>query len=736
MDREFTMNRRAFVRSAALVGVGLAAAAGATRALAAEGPAPSAAGDVPAPGGAPASAPAGGPGGPGMGASSGPSLEELTHIPAVGEYPLGVPSGTPEGLDWMAVPEPIADIAEEHESDVVVVGAGIAGLAAARAAVEEGASVIVVEACDTWQTRGQDCGTINSTVQKENGLECTEDDINQVCLAMTRYAGNRVNQAIMRTWAANSGADYDWWYEELLKPAGYGVEIPRWPLEVGYDPVDGEWFPQFCNQQEFTVPEGQEAGFNGGFPGAIDLLAQASIDGGAEFFFNTRARQLVRGEDNNTGRVSAVVAEDADGNHVKFTAKKGVVLATGDYGHNPDLMQVWCASQAELAANNNVYGSTSNQGDGHLMGMWVGGKMQGIPHAYMAHGTPGPLGAFPCLFVDINGRRFTNEDIPGQTFSNMAEEQPQKVFWQIADAQYPNQLKWSQPGHGANMSYNGDIDAWNAAIETGDKDTIEAMLTEQGNSISHAWTIEELAAGINVDPAVLRATVERYNELAEAGYDADFGKQAKRLWPLSTPPYFYGTQSWNFLVTMGGLKTTTKAEVIDTWGNPIPGLYACGNVQGDRFAIDYPTIVCGISHSICLTFGRIAGREAATCDASITEYASVWREAKIAEAQATADAAAEQAASASYADGAYEGTGKGMGGDVPVAVTVEGGKIASVEVGDNSETQGIGTKAIEQLPSKIVENNGLTGVDAVSGATITSNAIFAAVTDCLAQAGA
>ena len=51
--------------------------------------------------------------------------------------------------------------------------------------------------------------------------------------------------------------------------------------------------------------------------------------------------------------------------------------------------------------------------------MWVGGKMQGIPHAYMAHGTPGPLGAFPCLIVDINGRRFTNEDIPGQTFSNI-----------------------------------------------------------------------------------------------------------------------------------------------------------------------------------------------------------------------------------------------------------------------------------------------------------------------------
>lgn len=728
---DLTLDRRSFVRNAALVGAGIAAAAGTSRALADEAPAASAAGDAAPAEGAPAGgAPAGGPGG-----TSTTTTVDVSHVPAVGEYPLGVPAGTPEGLDWMAVPEAITDIAEEYEADVVVVGAGIAGLSAARAATEEGASVIVVEACDTWQTRGQDCGTINSTFQKENGLECTEDDINEVCLQMTRYAGNRVNQQIMRTWAANSGADYDWWYKDLLEPAGYTIEIPRWPLEVGYDPVDGEWFPQFCNQQEFVVPEGQEAGMNGGFPGAIDLLAQASIDAGADFFFNTRARQLVRGEDNNTGRVTAVIAEAEDGSYVKFTANKGVILATGDYGHNDELMRVWCPSQADLAANKNVYGTTANQGDGHLMGMWVGGKMQGIPHAYMAHGTPGPLGAFPCLLVDINGNRFTNEDIPGQTFSNIAEEQPQKVYWQIADAQYPNQLKWSQPGHGATMSYAGNIDAWNAAIETGDQETIEAMLESEGNTIAHAWTIEELAEAINVDPATLQATIDRYNGFCEDGYDADFGKQAKRLFPVSTPPYFYGTQSWNFLVTMGGLKTTTKAEVIDTFGNPIPGLYACGNVQGDRFAIDYPTIVCGISHSICLTFGRIAGREAATCDASITEYASVWKEAQLEAAQATADAAAE-AAAATYTDGTYEASGSGIGGDVPVTVTISGGVIASVEVGDNAETEGIGSKAIEQLPELIVAANGTTGVDSVSGASITSAAIFSAVEDCLAQAGA
>ena len=88
-----------------------------------------------------------------------------------------------------------------------------------------------------------------------------------------------------------------------------------------------------------------------------------------------------------------------------------------------------------------------------------------------------------------------------------------------------------------------------------------------------------------------------------------------------------------------------------------------------------------------------------------------------------------------YADGEYFAEGKGIGGKVPVTVTIDGGVIVNVEVGKNSETQGIGSKAIEQLPEAIIEANGTDGVDATSGATVTSKAIFTAVDDCLEQAG-
>lgn len=102
----------------------------------------------------------------------------------------------------------------------------------------------------------------------------------------------------------------------------------------------------------------------------------------------------------------------------------------------------------------------------------------------------------------------------------------------------------------------------------------------------------------------------------------------------------------------------------------------------------------------------------------------------------SADSDAASIDVSAIADGTYEGTGKGIGGDVPVSVTVSGGAITAVEVGENGETQGIGSNAIEQLPDAIVAANGIDGVDAVSGATVTSNAIFDAVTEALSSAAA
>ena len=132
------------------------------------------------------------------------------------------------------------------------------------------------------------------------------------------------------------------------------------------------------------------------------------------------------------------------------------------------------------------------------------------------------------------------------------------------------------------------------------------------------------------------------------------------------------------------------------------------------------------------TTDQKADEKAATTDQKADEKAAAT-DTKDAKADEKA-ADTKDAAAATLKDGEYKASSKGIGGDVPVTVTVKDGKIAKVEVGENSETEGIGSKAIEQLPDAIVKANGTEGVDAVSGASVTSKAIFTAVEDCLNQA--
>ena len=129
-------------------------------------------------------------------------------------------------------------------------------------------------------------------------------------------------------------------------------------------------------------------------------------------------------------------------------------------------------------------------------------------------------------------------------------------------------------------------------------------------------------------------------------------------------------------------------------------------------------------------------KAAPAADDSKAEKPAAGDKAEPAADEKAEDAKADDKADAAAAltDGEYTAEGKGIGGKVPVTVTVKDGKIAEVTVGENSETQGIGSKAIEQLPAKIVEAGGTEGVDAVSGASVTSKAIFTAVEDCLKQA--
>lgn len=273
---------------------------------------------------------------------------------------------------------------------------------------------------------------------------------------------------------------------------------------------------------------------------------------------------------------------------------------------------------------------------------------------------------------------------------------------------------------------------------------VEQSLEAQDGNAYTTDTLEELAGLIGIDPAAMQASVDRYNELVEAGVDEDFHKQADFLFPVVEPPFYACKVGVALLAIVGGLKINNKLQVLDANRQPIEGLYATGNVSGDLYAVDYPINMAGNSNGRCVTWGYLLGQIlAGVDDLRVEAPPHVKTEEELAAEQAAAEQAAadkaaqqEALADATFADGTYEATGRGIGGDVPVTVTIEGGVITSVEVGDNSETQGIGSNAIEQLPSKIVEANGTAGVEVVSGASVTSNAIFDAVNDCLTQASA
>jgi fumarate reductase flavoprotein subunit len=127
-----------------------------------------------------------------------------------------------------------------------------------------------------------------------------------------------------------------------------------------------------------------------------------------------------------------------------------------------------------------------------------------------------------------------------------------------------------------------------------------------------ANTIEELAEKMKVPIATFKATVARYNELARLGKDLDFGKRPDRLTTIEKPPYYAGKGRYALLVVNGGLNVNTRLQALDKDWKVIPGLYLAGNTMGNRFAIDYPTMVPGISHGMALHYGRIAGLNAAT----------------------------------------------------------------------------------------------------------------------------
>jgi fumarate reductase flavoprotein subunit len=485
------------------------------------------------------------------------------------------------GFEVCPPPIPARDIKETVNTDVVVVGAGISGLTAALSAAEAGARTTLLEKSPSFNNRGLHNAAIASRMQKQAGIK---NDRDQIISTIMEWGAYRSDQKVVTTWADNCDKVIDW----LMDMA----EAAK--VEVVFDPTTKPWyFPNYAVAHVFR-PNMQET--------LAEMLLSNGRALGVDYHFETPAVRLLRDGKN---RVHGVIAQTKQGDYIQFNVNKAVVLCTGDYGNNREMVEKYCWKSANRVIT--LYDPSVNTGDGHKMGMWVGAAIDEPPHCIMFFDWPawGREGLFnlarqPWLYVNLNGERFMNEDVPWGYEANQILRQPGCVVWSVWDAKWEQEVPIMRSQCCKNMgppTYLWTTKWFESALSKGN------VLTAQ--------TIEELAQKMKVPVATFKTTVARYNELARNGKDSDFGKHPDRLTTLEKPLFYACQMVAVYLVILGGLQINDRLQVLDTEKNVIPGLYAAGNVSGSFFGNMYPTTLPGLSHSRAWTFGRLAGLSAA-----------------------------------------------------------------------------------------------------------------------------
>ena len=537
--------------------------------------------------------------------------------------------------DWLGT-EPEIDeskVAKTVDVDVAVVGCGIAGVAACRSVAEDGGLVAAFEKADGPQCRSGEYAVINGRVQAKWGRDTwTREQIDDIIDSHMVESTYRCKRSIMSKWAHNIGDAFDWWVE--ANPDLYYAETTRsaipdesadnfiipifYPLPEHYD-WKQERFPCYPTSVEFKPDQHV----------TVEANMQKAVDtGNVQTFYGCFVEKLIM----ENGRCVGLYARDAaTGEYIKCNASKGVILSTGDYSQNTKMLKHFCPEVIEnniqcLFTNVDVEGNFTNQGDGIQLGMWAGAQVQ-QSHAPMIHhmgggadlAGVGVMGNAGFLNLDLNGKRFMNEDLPGQQLENQIELQKNRESWQIFDSNWPEQLPYMPAAHGGACYYEDY-----ASEDEGPKNNttyrnykspyqLEAAVAD-GRALK-ADTLEELVAKIYPDDTAAQQTaldsIQRYNELAKAGYDEDFHKPASRMWAVENGPFYADKFTTALLlVCIGGLESDEDCHTFDADRNVIPGLYVAGNIQGNRFATEYPIGLKGVSHSMAMYYGYVAGKNA------------------------------------------------------------------------------------------------------------------------------
>lgn len=576
--------------------------------------------------------------------------------------------------------------------DVVVLGFGGAGATAARFAADNGAKVLLLDVAPYGHEGGN-----------------------------TRYSAQLIG-------TGNNFEKLKEYYLNLTAP----MNLPEEMVDVYVDGMvhTREYVKKYLGVEpvsfikEFDVPEAYKKGcqeypefpghesydyttvHKGWFDAALwKLLRQKVLDrkDKIDVWYEARAIHLI--QDPVTKAIKGVQVVK-NGQKINILARKGVVLTTGGFENNQEMIQNYL-SAPKLSPLGTIY----NKGDGIKMAQEVGAKlwhMDNYESLGMLHGLSfdTPKGERSKLIIGwpqlSNGSIFMVADDGLRYFNELEENRHGHIFehsmWRVPRTNQKPYIIFDQAQYDDIQSNSIPYDQFNKKLIKAD-------------------TIEKLAELIGVDQAGLIKQVKLFNQFVKQGNDDQFNRDVSSMRAFGDGPFYAIKMAYNVLNTQGGPERNSKAQILDAYDNPIPHLYGAGELGG----ISANQYQGGGNLAECLIFGKIAGEQVAKVSDEIKEEAS----SKYNGINELVDG--NKAEDVKLAKDQYLGSSDaGIGGKLVVRVTYDDGKIKNVEVVQDHESEDIGKKALKEIPKRIVKANSA-DVDAVSGASATSRAISEAV---------
>lgn len=568
-------------------------------------------------------------------------------------------------------PDPQPESGNE-QFDIVIVGAGGAGLAAAVEAHEQGADNILV--LEKMSFAG------GSTTMAFGGFNCTNS-------RFMDEQGKEETPVMLVDKIIKNGAGF----ADVDMAGVIAIETPK--VIEWLDGFGSEWGK--IRYADLHCPT------DGTIPGVelVRVLKEQAEKNGIEIRYNSPAVDLIADE---TGRVNGVQVKDAHGEYT--IDAQAVILATGGYESNPEMIANY---DNPGLANIHLAPSQGNMGDGIVMAEKLGADLVNMDLIQLSCAVAPfsiqmqlPIKNNGVVFVNKEGKRFTNEYSEASSDRRITED-----ILKQTDAECFG-------------VYNETIYQTFMAIEEKDFfDEYRMTGIDNSGTVIQADTLEELAEKMGVDQEAFLATM--------SGLKTDgIGNEevVKLADTYKSGPYYAVNLTPGVMDTLGGVRADTTGRVLNQEGKPIKGLYAAGevigNVQGAYYSV-------GLGEAV--VFGRLSARNAIEYiqdRQGLTEHVPFER--------TPAQSEGSETVKGSFTDGTYTGEGQGNNGPIKVEVIVKDGSITEINVLEQAETANIYAGAAEQFIPELIRTQNL-DLDAVSGATNSSNGIREAVKNALGQ---